>query len=312
MWFDQREGRITASNFHTYHTKMESILKSRKRSKSTYTPLVFNILNKSDDISQLPQIKWGIEHEKDAIKSFLSDVASKHANGMNGFKQCGLFIKPDYAFLAASPDGLFVCDCCSPAILEVKCPFSVKEENINLKATYKRVDFLEEVDGSPRLKHTHKYYTQMQAQMWVTGTNHGYLIVWTKVHKPLYERVEFNREYFRVVLNNVTLFYKTYVLPVLLGYRDIYQCPKCDKVILEEPEITDMSVENSVCCDTCSTWWHLPCANLLEDAAESLESWMCPSCLVEVADSHSDSDKDFDDVPTTCTSCDIEWMSETV
>lgn len=65
MWFDQQEGRITASNFHTYHTKMESILKSRKRSKSTYTPLVFNILNKSDDISQLPQIKWGIEHEKD-------------------------------------------------------------------------------------------------------------------------------------------------------------------------------------------------------------------------------------------------------
>ena len=125
---------------------------------------------------------------------------------MNGFKQCGLFVKHDYAFLAASPDGLFVCDCCSPAILEVKCPFSVKEENINLKAAYKRVDFLEEVDGSPRLRHTHKYYTQMQAQMWVTGTNHGYFIVWTKVHKPLYERVEFNREYFSVVLNNITLF----------------------------------------------------------------------------------------------------------
>ena len=111
--------------------------------------------------------------------------------------------------------------------------------------------------------------------------------------------MEFNREYFRVVLNNITLFNKTYTLPVLLGYRGIYQYPKCDKVILEEPEITDMSVENSVCCDTCSTWWHLPCANLLEDAAESLESWMCPSCLVEVADSHSDSDRGFDDVPTT-------------
>ena len=53
MWFDQREGRITASNFHTYHTKMESIFKSRKRGKNTYTPLVFDILNKSDDISRL-------------------------------------------------------------------------------------------------------------------------------------------------------------------------------------------------------------------------------------------------------------------
>lgn len=135
---------------------------------STYTPLVFNIVNKSDDISHLPQIKWGIEHEKDASKSFLSDVASKHANAMNGFKQYGLFIKPDYAFLAASPDGLFVCYCCSPAILEVKCLFSVKEENIDQKPTYKRVDIFEEVGESPRLKHYHKYCSQMQVQMCVT------------------------------------------------------------------------------------------------------------------------------------------------
>ena len=178
-----------------------------------------------------------------------------------------------------------------------------KHQSESYLQTYR---ILEEVDGSPRLKHSHKYYTQMQAQMWVTGTNHGYFIVWTKLHKPLYERVEFNREYFRVVLNNITLFYKTYTLPVLLKYRGMNQCSKCDKVILEEPEIIDMSVESSVCCDTCSTWWHLPCANLLEDAAESLETWMCHSCLVEVADSHSDSDRDFDHKPTTCTSCDIE------
>lgn len=115
---------------------------------------------------------------------------------MNGFQQCGLFIKPDYTFLAASPHGFFVCDCCCPAILEVKCFSSDKEENINRKATYKRGDFLEEKDGSPRLMHTHKYYTQMQVQMWVTGRNHGYFIVWTKVHEPFYDRVEFNREYF--------------------------------------------------------------------------------------------------------------------
>lgn len=202
----------------------------------------------------MPQIKWRIEHEKDAIKSFLSDVVFKQTDG---FKQCGLFIKHDYAFLAASPDGLFVCDCCTPAILDVKCPLSVKKENISLKATYKCVDFLEEVDGSLILKHTHNYYTQMQTQTCMTGTIYGYF-VWTKGHKPLYQRVEFNTKYVSVALNNITLYNKTYVLPVLLGYRNIYQCPKCDKVIMEEPEITDMSVENSICCDTCSTWWHLP------------------------------------------------------
>ena len=40
---------------------------------------------------------------------------------------------------------------------------------------------------------------------------------------------------------------------------------------------------------------------------------MCHSCLLEVAGSDSDSDRDFDDVPTTCTSCDIEMdVTDTV
>ena len=162
-WQEQRMGRVTASNFHQYHTKAESILKGKgKRArKQLYTPLVFNVLNKGDDISHLPQIKWGVQHEKDGIKSFMSDVASQHQNGLEGFKQCGLFIKADYPYLAASPDGLFVCGCCTPATIEVKCPYSVRTENLHLHETYRRVEFLEDYEGKPRLKCTHKYYTQM-------------------------------------------------------------------------------------------------------------------------------------------------------
>lgn len=73
---------------------METILCSHRKNKGTYT-LVLNILNKSDDISHLPQIKWGNDHEKDAINAFISDVASQHVNGVKGNKQCDLFIKPD-------------------------------------------------------------------------------------------------------------------------------------------------------------------------------------------------------------------------
>ena len=91
-------------------TRRWNQFRSPERGAKVHIPLWYSTFwKKRDDISHLPQIKWGIEHEKDAIKSFLSDAASKHGNGMNGFKQCGLFIKPDYTFLAASPDGLFVC-----------------------------------------------------------------------------------------------------------------------------------------------------------------------------------------------------------
>ena len=85
------------------------------------------------------------------------------------------------------------------------------------------------------------------------------------------------------VVNNITLFYKSFVLPCLLGYRDIFDCPKCNKVVLEEDEIGDSTKENSICCDACGTWWHLPRADLTMSTADALDSWVCQSCLADAA-----------------------------
>ena len=70
LWHQQRIGRVTASNFHTYHTKAQSILnrKGQNVKKPAYSSLVSSLLSKSGDGSHLPQIKWGTAHEKDAIK----------------------------------------------------------------------------------------------------------------------------------------------------------------------------------------------------------------------------------------------------
>ncbi|KAK2552801.1 Exonuclease [Acropora cervicornis] len=279
LWHQQRIGRVTALNFHTYHTKAQSILnrKGQNVKKPVYSSLVSSLSSKSDDVSHLPQIKWGAAHEKDAIKDFMSDVASQHDSGLQGFKQCGLFIKSDYPYLAASPDGLFLCKCCGLSIVEAKCPYTVRNENIHVKDKFDQVDFLEDFHGKPRLKRSHKYYTQMQAQMWVCGVCHGFFIVWTQGGPPYYERVELDMEFCLNVVNNITLFYKSFVLPCLLGYRDIFDCPKCNKVILEADEISDSAKENSICCDTCGTWWHMPCADLTMSTADALDSWVCQS-----------------------------------
>ena len=117
--------------------------------KPIYSSLVSSLLSESGDVLHLPQIKWGNAHENNAIKSFMSDVASQHDGGLQGFKQCGLFIKPDYPYLAASPDGLFLCKCCGLSIVEAKCPYSVRNENIHIKDTFDRVDFLEDFNGKP-------------------------------------------------------------------------------------------------------------------------------------------------------------------
>ena len=60
----------------------------------------------------------------------MSDVASQHEGGLQGFHECGLFVKPGYPYLAGSPDGLSRCKCCDPATIEVKCPYSVRTENV--------------------------------------------------------------------------------------------------------------------------------------------------------------------------------------
>ena len=87
LWHQQRVGRVTASNFHTFHTKAQTILNRRSQNdkKPIYSSLVSSLLSESGDVSHLPQIKWGNAHEKDAIKSFMSDVASQHDGGLQGF-----------------------------------------------------------------------------------------------------------------------------------------------------------------------------------------------------------------------------------
>ena len=143
LWHQQRVDRVTVSNFHTFHTEAQTILNRRRQNhKPISSSLVSSLLRKSDDVLYLPQIKWGNAHEKDAIKSFISDVASRHDSGLQGYKQCGIFIKPYSPYLAASPDGLFLCKCCGLSIVEAKCPYSVRNENIHIKDTFDRVDFL--------------------------------------------------------------------------------------------------------------------------------------------------------------------------
>ena len=51
------------------------------------------------------------------------------------------------------------------------------------------------------------------------------------------------------VLQKLGVFFKSYMVKVLLEIQTIYFCPTCEKVILEGHEIPEDSDENSVCCD---------------------------------------------------------------
>ena len=118
---------------------LQTLLKSTRKgaNRPHNSPLVNDIVNGvHQDLSHPPQVAWGIKHGKDAIKAFMSDVASQYEGGLHGFKECGLFVKHGYPYLAASPNGLLICKCCGLSTIKVKCPYSVRDGDILERHVY--------------------------------------------------------------------------------------------------------------------------------------------------------------------------------
>ena len=82
---------------------------------------------------------------------------------------CGLVISEQYNFIAATPDAVMSCNCCGSGIVEIKCPFVMKDNDPD------EAQFLE--NGS--LETSHQYYYQVQTQLFVCGAEFGDFVVCT-------------------------------------------------------------------------------------------------------------------------------------
>lgn len=56
---------------------------------------------------------------------------------------------------------------------------------------------------------------------------------------PFYERVEPDMEFCLNFVNSVTLLYQVICITVPVRVPDIFDCPKCNKAILEDDEISE-------------------------------------------------------------------------
>ena len=118
--------------------------------------------------------------------------------------------------------------------------------------------------------------------MAVTGRKFGLFVVWTE-QDMMIEEIKFDDAHWGKVEQNLVIFFKGYVCPVLLGLKLIFFCPTCDVVLLEPQEISEKEEQdlNSVQCDRCQLWYHLKCQNLSVAEAENLpEEWLCTSCII--------------------------------
>lgn len=140
-----------------------------RKGSSNPDVLVKRLLTRKD-LSFIPAIKWGIEHEEEAREAYNLKMSSSHA----GFEcsLAGLVINPLYPYLGASPDVFSHCNCCGDGITEIKCPFSVKDGKPEDLKGEKNIIFV-------GLVQSHKYYTQVQGQLEVSGRDFCDFVVWT-------------------------------------------------------------------------------------------------------------------------------------
>ena len=119
---------------------------------------------------------WGCMHEGEALREFIKKQQLNHVNF--SVKSAGFYISSDFPYIGASPDGIASCDCCCLRVVEIKCLFCLRDENLNdIPTKYLKTDR----NGNMKLDTTHAYYYQVQTQLGVCGLKSAFFVVWNRV-----------------------------------------------------------------------------------------------------------------------------------
>lgn len=187
-WFAARRWRITASHFGEI-SKMSTKRDKTKLCKSLISCKKFNTR----------ATLHGKMYERKAVQQYESSFKEK-------VTMCGLFVRPDWPFLGASPDGVID----KSTIVEVKCPYNGKNEKIMPGKNFK---FLEYSKGKIVLKRNSKYFDQIQGQLFISNRNYCIFIVFTFVDLFV-QKIKFDSEYCEgCLLPKLHLFYEKHFRP---------------------------------------------------------------------------------------------------
>jgi len=133
------------------------------------------------------------------------------------------FIHPNYPYLAASPDGIVVDDCCGRGVLECKCPFGSRHGNVT-GVSYLYCDS----NNTIHLDRKHPYFFQVQGQMNVCDVSYADFVVWT-VKECIVVRVDYDESFCRQMCEKLMKTLKFVILPCLLTNVNVHKCKPLDE-----------------------------------------------------------------------------------
>ena len=123
------------------------------------------------------QTDWGTKKEKCARELYYKEIGPSHENFE--VSDVGFVISPQWPHLGASPDGVVSCTCHGKGVIELKCPYSHKDDTIKNAVTKNNTFCLIEHDGKLKLRRDHTCYYQIQTQMHICGVNYCDFVVCT-------------------------------------------------------------------------------------------------------------------------------------
>lgn len=250
QWFEQRQGRITASHFN-------EVLKC----KTSHVSVTSKIMGYTSS-RNAPALAWGKNSEK--LEAFTSNQMTCHDS--LSVEEVGLVLNPKFPHLGASPDGIVHCKCCPPSTLEIKCP--LKYANMSITDAIKSKDFC--LGKNFELKKYHAYYAQVQGQIAVCELKTSYFVIWTTEDCHT-QKVEFSEEYWAQIRPKLDLFYRQHILTEICTHK-----LKKQFLIAETSCLCKCRSETSVTqCSVCHKVFHLKCVGLKRHPGEQ---WFCSAC----------------------------------
>lgn len=182
-WFAQRKGKITGSvagaalGLNPYMTASQLIRRMVREYHGLESEFTGNIAT-----------EYGQLNEPMALLDFVN----KYGYAVH---EVGFYVHPDYAWLGASPDGIFENNMGEECLLEIKCPFGLRND---LTPQFKTIE-----------QQPH-YYAQVQLEMACTGVNQLYFYQWNQYADSL-EIVTFNKAWFDEAVVKLFAFYELYL-----------------------------------------------------------------------------------------------------
>ena len=104
--------------------------------------------------------------------------------------------------MSASPDLIIEYQCYGVTLVEIKCPYSIRDE----KSSSGNLKQLQETDNRISLKTNHAHYHQIQGQLGVTNNSQSWYFVFTN-HGYYIEKIAFDKKFFEMMLTNLKTFW---------------------------------------------------------------------------------------------------------